>query len=1008
MLSPLATVGVLLLLLSSLGSLGAANATAPPPGSVAALAVPAITPGTPICQGSLGASSFSTTAFSVLTGAAIFATVWLSSGSSTLSYTAGTYHGSLVLITSAAGASWQGWFYAQALTASSSFVLTANSTSAAPIGIGAEVLSPTSTGSAVLFDASGPVGTTTMTQVTASVTTTQLPDWVGLGYSDNDGSQDVSVGTGESVLSDCNVPSQNIYTGIIDRTNSVGYVGSVTLTANVSNYGSALAAGFYTSGGALTLSSFTASPAGISLGQTSTLSAIAYGGTAPYTYAYAGLPPGCPSSNSASLSCAPGQAGSFEIRTYVNDSASATVTGTTNLSVAPLTQYCGGSALASSFTAGPIGISAGSALYGEVFLGSGTATVTYTAGTYHGAMTVLLTATGGNWGGWFYAEALPASSGLSVTINATANVPIGVALDLLAPTVGGDQVVLDSSGPLSAGNIAQFSAYTTTSHTPDWVEMGYSDNDGSPDVGVGVGETVQSDCNVPTQGIYMGTINRSAPLGFAGTVTLWANTTNYGSGQVAAFYQMTPGAPLTVTSFGVSPTVVYVGTTATFSMSLSGGLPPYSYTYTDLPPGCTSANVPTLACTPTAVGSFSVRGYGNDTSAHSASALTTLLVVSPLLSVSISPTSGAVLVGGSQTFSAVPSCAGGVCPAGTTYSWTLTNTLGTLSSATAASPTFTAGALTGTDTLFVNATLDLATFQSAGASITISPGALPTLSSVSVTPASYTLAFGASAAFAATPSCTGGVCPSGTIYRWSLTNGLGSLSVNTADPVTFTAGGIAGQDTLFVNATLNGVTVEGNPVTITMQSTVTSPLLGVSVAPTSVTLATGGTKVITATPSCSGGSCPNGISYVWSLSNTIGGVSPTTGTLTQFTAGSQAGTAVLTVVATLSGTSREANATITVQSSSSPPTPPAAPTNGFLGLPGDQGLYLLLVLLVLAVMVGAVLVTFGRRRAPGAQPPVTWGVPPPPPTAATLPPSAVLPPAGRAPPPMGGAPPPPP
>ncbi len=1003
-LSPLATAGVLILLLGSLGAIAASNASATSLGPLRPVAAPSISPSASICAGSPGSSSFSTTAVSVPTGGAVFASVWLGSGTSTLIYTAGTYHGSMTLITSATGASWQGWFYAQALPASSSFVLTANSTSAAPIGVGAEVLSPTSTGGIVVFDTSGPAGTTTRTQVTATVTTTQLPDWVGIGYADNDGTQDVSVGTGEAVLSDCNVPTQGIYMGVIDRTSMVGFLGSVTLTANVSNYGSGVAAGFYTTGGALTLSSFTASPPGTVLGGTSVLTVTAYGGTTPYTYAYSGLPPGCFSSNSPSLSCTPSATGSYEMRVYVNDSASATVTGTANLSVTPMTQYCGGSALASSLTIGPMSIPAGSALYGEVFLGSGTATVTYTAGTYHGAMTMLLTSVGGNWGGWFYAEALPAASGLSVTINATGNVPIGVALDLLSPTVGGDQVVLDSSGPMSTGTFSQFSAYTTTSHTPDWVEMGYSDIDGSPNVGVGAGETVQSDCNVPTQATYIGTINRSASVGFAGTVTLWANTSNYGGGQVAAFYQMAPGAPLTVSSFGVSPTAVYVGATATFSLSLSGGLPPYLYTYTNLPPGCISANSPTLACTPTAAGSYLVRGFGNDSSAHSANAWTILQVVSPLLSVAISPTSGAVLVGGSQTFTAIPTCSGGVCPAGTTYSWTLTNSLGTVSSPTASSATFTAGALTGTDTLFVNATLDLATVQSGGASITISSGSLPTLSTVVVTPGSSTLAFGASAAFSATPSCTGGSCPSGISYRWSLTNGLGSLGVNTGDPVTFTAGGIAGQDTLFVNGSLNGVTVQGNPVTITLQSTVTSPLVGVSVAPASATLATGGTKVFTATPTCSGGACPNGIAYVWSLSNTIGGISPTTGTLTQFTAGSQAGTVVLTVIASLSGSSRVANATITIQASSPPPPSPSpAPTNGLLGLPGDQGLYLLLGLVALIAIIVAVALLFGRRRTPQAQPPVSWNVPPPSPPAAPPPASAVLPPAA---PPMGGAPPP--
>lgn len=36
----------------------------------------------------------------------------------------------------------------------------------------------------------------------------------------------------------------------------------------------------------------------------------------------------------------------------------------------------------------------------------------------------------------------------------------------------------------------------------------------------------------------------------------------------------------------------------------AGGVPPYSYGYSGLPPGCSTADVPTLSCTPSQIGTY--------------------------------------------------------------------------------------------------------------------------------------------------------------------------------------------------------------------------------------------------------------------------------------------------------------------------------------------------------------------------------------------------------------------
>ena len=63
------------------------------------------------------------------------------------------------------------------------------------------------------------------------------------------------------------------------------------------------------------------------------------------------------------------------------------------------------------------------------------------------------------------------------------------------------------------------------------------------------------------------------------------------------------------------------------------------------------------------------------------------------------------------------------CPAGVSYRWSLVNGLGVLNSTTRPAVTVTARAAEGTDTLFVNATLNGAT--RAGSAVTVSVAGAP-------------------------------------------------------------------------------------------------------------------------------------------------------------------------------------------------------------------------------------------------------------------------------------------
>jgi PKD repeat protein len=101
--------------------------------------------------------------------------------------------------------------------------------------------------------------------------------------------------------------------------------------------------------------------------------------------------------------------------------------------------------------------------------------------------------------------------------------------------------------------------------------------------------------------------------------------------------------PPVISAFSATPATVEVGTPTTLQVTASGGVPPLYYNYTGLPAGCLWADTPSLSCTPTASGTFTVRVYVND-SDHMSATTTTVLTVTPT-------SSGPVIV----AFQAVPS-----------------------------------------------------------------------------------------------------------------------------------------------------------------------------------------------------------------------------------------------------------------------------------------------------------------------------------------------------------------
>lgn len=319
-----------------------------------------------------------------------------------------------------------------------------------------------------------------------------------------------------------------------------------------------------------------------------------------------------------------------------------------------------------------------------------------------------------------------------------------------------------------------------------------------------------------------------------------------------------------------------------------------------------------------------VNATWNGTTVQSAAAQITITggALPSLASVSVSPSSDRLAPGGAATFSAVAACTGGACPPGTSFSWSLTNALGHLGSATGPSTTFTAGGAVGADTLFVNASLNGRTVVGAPVTISIATGSVPTLSSVSVSPSGATLGPGGSAPLSATPGCSGGPCPPGSSFAWTATNNLGSFNQSTGASVTFTASGVGGEVVLFVNVSLNGAVLQSSPVVVLVQSPSISTVSGVAIYPSIVTLPLRGAQHFSAEPLCLPYPCPTrAIAVSWSLENATGYLSAASGLNVTFLAGLDTGQDHLTVRLTLAGRSVFANASITISVSgtSSPP-----------------------------------------------------------------------------------------
>jgi hypothetical protein len=93
-------------------------------------------------------------------------------------------------------------------------------------------------------------------------------------------------------------------------------------------------------------------PRAIDLGQSATITASVSNGTAPYSYSYTGLPPGCAGSVAETFACTPTAAGHYNIVVTARDSVGRSVTGNSTLLVNPALRLGAFSATPSTVASG--------------------------------------------------------------------------------------------------------------------------------------------------------------------------------------------------------------------------------------------------------------------------------------------------------------------------------------------------------------------------------------------------------------------------------------------------------------------------------------------------------------------------------------------------------------------------------------------------------------------------------------------------------------------------------
>jgi hypothetical protein len=357
--------------------------------------------------------------------------------------------------------------------------------------------------------------------------------------------------------------------------------------------------------GPLTISSFTANPVNVSIAWSTTLAVTTTGGTAPLSYIYTHLPPGCSSADASSINCVPTTSGHYNATVEVIDSSTPIQRAWANVSLwvepapPPLTIQ--------SFTANPNPVTAGN------------------------PTTVNVTTAGGGGAGWIsfhysgFPSACPGTLASQFTCTPTTSgsylVSVNASGSATEWAVASFTLVVN---PASSGNPLSLPSFTATpiiSEAGTPIEFTATAQGGAKPYTYAYSATGLG-CSFGSTG------NNTCGTANAGTFTVTATVTDSTGTQATASTSVTIHPDLVLESLTASPTSVPLGQSLAFTAVAQGGLSPYTFSWTSTGTGCTFGSAGNVSCTPTASGTFQVSVTVTDQLSHTAMGSVTITVTS--------------------------------------------------------------------------------------------------------------------------------------------------------------------------------------------------------------------------------------------------------------------------------------------------------------------------------------------------------------------------------------------
>ncbi len=346
----------------------------------------------------------------------------------------------------------------------------------------------------------------------------------------------------------------------------IGVTGSTLATIAVNGPGT-LTAHF----GGFALSASVSPATAIDLGMSITASALALGdGT--FSYAWSGLPPGCPGGNVASFRCTPAAIGNYSISVTVLSSDGS------NHSIAAGSVTVVPALVANSFVAAPTSFTVGGS-------------TTLTASTFGGVVPLTYQYSG-----------LPA-------ICPGANLPTISCTPDAAGRIDVTVRINDSAGLVVFGYATLLIASLPT-------VLAFNESRSVTDVGLPVSWSVWVDggtapLHLAYIGLPPGCVSQDSPRlactpTATGNYTIRATALDADGVSAESTRSLSVNPTPAVASFSATPASIEVNGSLHLVVVATGGTAPVHFVYRGLPTGCASRNATDWSCTPVAAGNFTI------------------------------------------------------------------------------------------------------------------------------------------------------------------------------------------------------------------------------------------------------------------------------------------------------------------------------------------------------------------------------------------------------------------